>query len=122
MTKRRRSYKELGDAVILYTDNYINNIEGEKLEELCVSFLNKGITKIVIDFSGTELVNSIGVSILIGIIEKINEKKGIVYFSGLKRINYDIFRLVGLTNHIQVFNTEDDAVSEINKFRGHMIM
>ncbi len=107
---RHKNYKELGQAVVLYPDNYINDIEGEKLEELCDSFLNKGFKKIIIDFSGTDLINSIGISILIGIIDKIKGKKGVILFSGLKPVNYDIFNIVGLTKHIPVYRDEDEAV------------
>ena len=51
--------------------NYINKVEGENLEKVCDAFLAKGTHKFVIDFSGTDIINSIGISILIGIIEKI---------------------------------------------------
>ncbi len=109
-----KSYRELGDTVILYPRDYINDIEGEKLEEMCDSFLKRGIKKVVIDFSDTEMVNSIGVSILIGVIERIKDKKGVVLFSGLKKTNHDIFRIVGLTKLIPVYGSEDDALSEIS--------
>lgn len=109
---KHRNFKESGDSVILYPDNYLNDIEGEKLEELCDAFIKKGVKKIIIDFSETDLINSIGVSILIGIIEKIRENRGVVMFSGLKQVNHDIFNIVGLTKHIPVFKTEEDAVKE----------
>jgi anti-anti-sigma factor len=111
MVKKYRNFKELGDAVVIYPDNYINDIEGEKLEDLCASYLDRGFSRIVIDFSETDLVNSIGVSILIGIIEKVRDCKGKISFSGLKRVNHDIFSIVGLTKHIQIFDTEEDAVN-----------
>lgn len=113
MGKRYKNFKEMGDTVVLYPDNYINDIEGEKLEELCDAYLARGFKKIVIDFSETDLINSIGVSILIGMIEKIKDKKGTILFSGLKSVNYDIFSIVGLTKHIQVFDTEEDAISGV---------
>ena len=109
-----KNFKELDDTVILYPHDYINDIEGEKLEEMCDSFLAKGVKKVVIDFSGTEMVNSIGVSILIGVIERIKDKKGVILFSGLKKVNRDIFDIVGLTKLIPVFGSEDDAINEIN--------
>ena len=49
MAKHLKNYRESGDAVILYADNYINDIEGEKLEDLCEVFIRKGIKKIIID-------------------------------------------------------------------------
>lgn len=112
MIKRHRSHMDLGDSVILYPDNYLNDIEGEKLEEMCDSFLKKGFKKIIIDFSETDLINSIGISILIGIIEKIRESNGALIFAGLKSVNKDIFNIVGLTKHVQIFDTVEEAMGE----------
>ncbi|HLC19131.1 MAG TPA: STAS domain-containing protein [Thermodesulfobacteriota bacterium] len=115
MKEGRDSFRVLGDVVILYAENYINDIEGEKLEDMCEAFLKKGAKKILIDFSGTDLINSIGVSILIGLIEKVRDCKAVVFFSGLKKVNYDIIDLVGITRHIQVFNSEDEALKEFEE-------
>ncbi len=109
----RHKFKELGETVVLYPDNYINDIEGEKLEEMCDSFLERGFKKIIIDFSDTDIINSIGISILIGIIENIKGKKGVILFSGLKPVNYDIFDIVGLTRHIPVCKDEAEAVDKV---------
>ncbi|MBI5587744.1 MAG: STAS domain-containing protein [Deltaproteobacteria bacterium] len=113
---RHKTHREAGDSVVLYPDNYINVVEGEKLEDLCDHYIDLGFKRIVIDFSSTELINSIGISILIGIIEKVRERKGSVAFSGLKAVNYDIFNIVGLTKHIPVFKTDEEAVKE---YGGH---
>jgi anti-anti-sigma factor len=110
MVKRLQNFKELGDRVVLYPDNYINDIEGEKLEEVCAGFLKRGIKKIVIDFTDTELINSVGISILIGILEKVREKEGALLFSGLKRINSEICNVVGLAKHVPIFKTEKEAL------------
>ncbi len=110
MIKRHRSHMDIGDSVILYPDDYLNDIEGERLEELCDSFLKKGFKKIIIDFTETDLINSIGVSILIGIIEKIRECNGALAFAGLKSVNKDIFNIVGLTKHVQIFDTVEEAI------------
>jgi anti-sigma B factor antagonist len=112
---RLRTHRESGESVVLYPDNYINVIEGEKLEDLCDHYIDSGFKKIIIDFSSTELINSIGISILIGIIEKVREKKASIAFSGLKSVNYDIFNIVGLTKHIPVYTTDEDAVKDAGR-------
>ncbi len=113
MIKKHKSHTDIGDSVILYPENYINDIEGEKLEDMCDSFLKKGFKKIIIDFSETDLINSIGISILVGVIEKIRENNGVVLFSGLKKVNRDIFNIVGLTKHVQIFDTVEEAINEV---------
>ncbi len=111
--KGKVNIKEFNDHVILYPDNYINDIEGDKLDYMCDYLLKKGIKKFVIDFSGTELINSIGISILIGIIEKVKRHKGVVLFSGLRKVNQNIFNIVGLTKYVPIYRTEREAVDEL---------
>lgn len=112
MVQKHRNYREVGDCVVLYADNYINDIEGEKIEELCDVFLERGVRSLVLDFARTDIINSIGVSILVGIIEKIRDKKGDIVFSGLKKTNLEVFDIVGLTSHVKVFDTEDEAARD----------
>jgi anti-anti-sigma factor len=117
MINGQKNFKELNNTIVLYADNYINDTEGEKLEEICDDFLGKGIKNFIINFSGTELVNSIGISILIGIIEKIKDEKGVIVFSELNKINHSIFTVVGLTKHIRVSKTEDEALKLLENHR-----
>lgn len=113
MNKNFKNFKELDDCVVIYTDNYLNGIEGEELEDACDIFLKNGKRKIIIDFTNTDLVNSIGISILIGIMEKIREGNGVLLFSGLKKVNHAIFDVLGLTKHVPIFKTEEDALKNI---------
>lgn len=110
MRKRAQNFKKLGDRVVLYADNYINDIEGEKLEEVCDGLLKSGVKRIIMDFSNTELINTVGVSILIGIMEKVREKEGVLLFSGLKKVNHEICNIVGLAKYVPIFRTEKEAL------------
>lgn len=122
MIEQGRGFRDLGDTVILYARDYINDIEGEELEEMCEGFLNSGVKRIVLDFSNTDLINSIGVSILISIIERVRNCNAVVSFSGLKKVNYDILKLVGLTEHVSVYDSEEDAVSGSEGHGGGVIV
>jgi len=113
MSGKIENFRELEGCVVIYTDNYLNDIEGEKLEDKCDVFLNGGKRKIVIDFANTELVNSIGISILVGIMEKVKKRNGILFFSSLKKVNHDIFNMLGLTKHISIFQTEEEAIGKM---------
>lgn len=118
MTNKQKNFKELNNAVVLYADNYINDTEGEKLEEICEAFLLKGIKNFILNFSGTDFINSIGISILIGIIEKIKDNKGVIIFSELNKINHNVFTVVGLTKHIGIFKTEAEALKLLENQKG----
>lgn len=59
----------VGTTAVVYASDYLNKLTGEKIERECRRQLDSGCQALVIDFSDTELVNSIGISILLGIID-----------------------------------------------------
>jgi anti-anti-sigma regulatory factor len=61
--------------------------------------------------AGTKVVNSIGVSILIEIIEKLQEVDGKIGYYNLAPIVSKTFNIMGLTKYSTVFATEEEAVS-----------
>ena len=70
----------VGTTAVVYASDYLNKLTGEKIERECKKQLDSGARALVIDFSDTELVNSIGISILLGIID-VAEKRALVVFS-----------------------------------------
>jgi anti-anti-sigma regulatory factor len=56
------------------------------------------------------VINSIGISILIEIIEKMQEAHGTLAFCHLTRTIQKTFTIMGLTQYAALFDTEDDAV------------
>ncbi len=105
--------KVLDNLVVIYTDEYINGLVGEKLEEQCCEVINKGLNRIIINFRHTELINSIAISIIIGVMEKIMESRGTLYFSNLTKTNKEIFEMLGLTRYVKIFDTEEEAISHL---------
>jgi len=86
-------------AVVLAGD-YLNKITGEQIERECRRFLDEGCTKIVVDFSQTDIVNSIGVSILLGVIDSASNSGAQVVFSKVRQDTVELFQMLGLTNHV----------------------
>ena len=67
--------KEVNDVVVIATEGYLNNIGGEKISEVCDEHMDKGKNKFLINLEKSTVVNSIGVSILIEIIEKLQDEE-----------------------------------------------
>jgi anti-anti-sigma regulatory factor len=59
------------------------------------------------------VVNSIGVSILIEIIEKLQEVDGKIGYYNLAPIVAKTFNIMGLTKYSTVFATEEEAVGAL---------
>jgi anti-anti-sigma factor len=116
--EERATFKNCGEVIVVYARDYINDIEGEKLEDICETFLRDRVRGIILDFSRTHIINSIGISILIGIIEKVKGVGARVSFSGLKGAPYDVLRIVGLTESVVMYDTEEEALkAEATKAR-----
>lgn len=106
-----KSTKEANQIVIIETDGYLNNEGGEAISAICYDKMSTGQNKFLINMAGTKVVNSIGVSILIEIIEKLQEVDGKIGYYNLAPIVSKTFNIMGLTKYSTVFLTEEEAVS-----------
>ena len=106
----------VGTTAIVYASDYLNKLTGEKIERECRRQLDSGCRALVIDFAGTQLVNSIGISILLGIID-IAEKSGAqVVFSDVNNQTIQLFDMLGLTRHVALARNEQEALSTLSGF------
>ena len=106
----------IGTTAVIYASDYLNKLTGERIERECRRQLDSGCRALVIDFSDTELVNSIGISILLGIID-IAEKSGArVVFSDVNQQTIDLFNMLGLTKHVVLVRNEQEALSRLGTF------
>ncbi|HVF88644.1 MAG TPA: STAS domain-containing protein [Blastocatellia bacterium] len=101
-------------VAIIYPGPYLNQLRGEGLEGRCGELLASGIRGIVINFEETELINSIGISILLGIIETVNESSGSLVLSNLSATNRELFEMLGLLVHVRIEETEEVAVAKLS--------
>jgi len=99
-----------GDAAIIYPKGYLNNLSGESLVIECGIYIGKGITKIVVNFGETNLINSIGISLLLQIIEDLRNIKGTICCTNMSKFLKDTFEMLGLMQHMLVFPLESDAL------------
>ncbi len=110
--------KLIGNVAVFYPRGYLNNIAGESLVHACNSFVNKGINRIVLNFSRTEFINSIGISLLLNIMEKLRDCGGTLCFTDLSRRHLDTFEMLGLTRFINIFGSEEDALKSLSNGMG----
>jgi len=107
-----KSTKEVNGIIIIETDGYLNNVGGEAISTIVYEKISTGNTKFLINMAGTKIVNSIGVSILIEIIEKLQETNGKIGYYNLAPIVSKTFNIMGLTKYSTVFEAEENAVNE----------
>ncbi|OGP78863.1 MAG: hypothetical protein A2Z13_10505 [Deltaproteobacteria bacterium RBG_16_64_85] len=98
------------DALVVYIDGYLNSLLGEEVERVVQEALDAGSKKILLNFEGTRLINSIGISIIIDIVEKIMERNGMLAFCSLSRINRELFQMTGVARYVRAFDLEEEAL------------
>ncbi len=89
-----------GEKSVVYAGDYLNKLSGEAVERECKRQLDAGAKTLVVNFSETELVNSIGVSILLGVIDAAQIAGAKIVFSDVKDDTVELFEMLGLTNHV----------------------
>ena len=105
--------RRVGDTAIIYASDYLNKLSGERIERECKRQLEAGRHAVVINFRDTELVNSIGVSILMGVIDAAEQSNARVVFSDVNSQTASLFEMLGLTRHVQIARDENEALSWI---------
>ena len=103
------------DVAVMMPKGYINDMGAACLEQTSEQFLGKGSKKLVVNFSGVLFINTIGISIFTGIIQKALEYNGLLCFTNMKKIHREVFEMVGLMKHVKVFKDEEDALSFLKR-------
>jgi anti-anti-sigma factor len=106
--------KSAEDIAIMIPKGYINDIGAERLEQTSERLLGTGLRKIVVNFSGVQYINTIGISIFTGMVQRTIEHHSMLCFTNMKKVHRDMFELVGLTKHVRVFRDEKDALKYLH--------
>jgi anti-anti-sigma regulatory factor len=98
---------------VINAGNYLDKTSGERIEYECRNHLSMGYKSLVISFRNTKIVNSIGISILIGIIEAAKETNSKVIFAEANEQTVSLFEMLGLTKHVAIVRTEKEALCRV---------
>jgi len=100
---------ELHDkTLIIKTEGYINNAGGEKIVQEFEK--HAGVNKLILNLEKSKVVNSIGISHLIEVIEKLNQVSGKLVFTNLDPTIEKTFTIMGL---FQFAGKEDSIESAL---------
>ena len=105
----------VGTAAVVYASDYLNKTSGERIERECKRQLDSGCRALVIDFHGTEIVNSIGISILLDIIDVAEKCGAQLIFSDVNNQTISLFDVLGLTRHVALANDEHAALTLLSQ-------
>ena len=98
---------------VIYTEGYINNQGGEEIARVAYKLIEEGFRVLLLNLGGTKIVNSIGISNLIEIIEKMIEINGRLGFCCLTPTIEKTFHIMGLAQYAPIFSDESTAVAQL---------
>lgn len=99
---------ELHDKMlVLKTEGYINNTGGERIVQEFSKYPVGDLSKVIIDLEKSKVINSIGISYLIEIIETINQNNCKLYFANLDPTIEKTFNIMGLFQFAQKADSLD---------------
>ncbi len=98
-------------VAVLRTDGYINNAGGEEIARQAYALMGGGVNRLLLDLEKTKIVNSIGISILIEILEKLLDGGGRLAFCRLTPTIEKTFHIMGLAQYARIFPSPDPAVA-----------
>jgi anti-anti-sigma regulatory factor len=96
------SVEPVTERAEIFAGDYLNKLSGEKIEYECRRQIEAGCKELVVNFSRTEIVNSIGISILMGVIDAARDGGATVVFSDVNENTVELFDMLGLTKHVTI--------------------
>ena len=104
-----------GNIGILATEGYINGVEAEPIAEAAQALVEDGVKYLVINLEKSHIANSMGISVLIEVIEQMRELGGKAAFCCVVPILVKTFKIMGLLKVADIYDTEAEAVEALEK-------
>ena len=83
-------------TLVIATAGYVNNVGGEAIAAEFTRQYAAGIRTVVVNLGGSKVVNSVGMSFLIEIIERLQETGGKIFFTNLDPAVEKMLAIMGL--------------------------
>ena len=102
-----------GNIGILATEGYINGVEAEPIADAAQALVEDGVKYLVINLEKSHIANSMGISILIEVIEQMRELGGKAAFCCVVPVLVKTFQIMGLLKVADIHDSEDEAVEAL---------
>ena len=108
---------EHSDHAVVYPHGYLNGATGELIDSVCAELIEKGESRIIINFKATETINTTGIANLVSILEKVGSRNGVVCFSNLLKTNRQILDVLDISRAVLIFEEEGEAAEHLRERR-----
>ena len=103
-----------GRVGLLETNGFINDTEAKKIADASQSLIEESVIHLALNLEQSKVANSLGISVLIELIEKVRELNGQVGFCHVAPILAKTFQIMGLLQVAKIYDTEEEAVQNLS--------
>lgn len=101
------------NRLIITTSGYVNNVGGEAIAQEFSKHFESGVTQVIINLADSKVVNSIGMSFLIEILEQLQEADGKLVFTNLDPAVDKMLSIMGIFQMAGKEATVEDALAHL---------
>lgn len=98
------------NCLIISTSGYVNNVGGETIAKEFSKHFEEGTKEVVINLAQSKVVNSIGMSFLIDIIDQLNDANGKLIFTNVDPAVDKMLSIMGIFKFAGKENSVEDAL------------
>jgi anti-sigma B factor antagonist len=108
------SMEMIGTIPILIIEGDMTSEADGDVTRAYMQLKEKGVPKnLVLNFERTNYINSAGIATLINIIQDMGDAGGKIYFVGLSNHFQRVMDIVGISDFVSIFNTDNEALDDI---------
>jgi len=102
---------------VLEIEGYLNNLSGEKISDACNALMEEGVHHFVFGMEPCRMINSVGISFLIEVLEKVQALGGGMAFCGVSPTVSKTLQIMGLLQTATLHDTEEEALQALIESR-----
>ncbi len=102
-----------GRLAVLEVAGYINNEAGEAIAATARRLIEAGHRTLLFDLGATRIINSIGISLLLEVLEMMLEVQGTLAFCALSPSIAKTFQIMGLSQYARIFADRTSALAAL---------
>jgi len=102
-----------GRLAVIEVAGYINNEAGEAIAATARRLVEEGHRTLLFDLEATRIINSIGISLLLEVLEMLLEAGGVLAFCSLSPSIAKTFQIMGLSQYARIYESRTAALAAL---------
>ncbi|MDD5495770.1 MAG: STAS domain-containing protein [Candidatus Omnitrophica bacterium] len=105
--------KTVGDVKVMEVVSRFDAYTAGDVEKVLMGLIDNGAKKILCDFSQTEYISSIGLSVLLSVAKRLQKVGGELVLCSLKSFVLQVFEMTSFTKIFKIYKSQEEALKSI---------